>query len=120
MPAEQRTFIIKESGTSSTASGAQSLQILSEMGRRRARGALNACLQDRTRPYIIQEIVESPRIRFTALDPNHGDRLVTQHGARMKLSVFYVDGRMTDIKFIASNRELAVNNRDCVEGMVRY
>lgn len=121
LPAEQRAFVLKESGTSSTASGAQSLRDLSAIGSRRARTMLRGCLQaHQIRPYVIQEIIDSPRVSFTALDPNRGDRVVTQHGARMKLSVFYVDGRMSDIKFIASNRELAVNNRDCVEGMVRY
>jgi hypothetical protein len=69
---------------------------------------------------VIQEIVDSPRISFTALNPNDDDALVFEDGARIKLSVFYVDDRMTDIKFIASNGDLAVNNRDCVEGMVRY
>lgn len=119
LTASERNFVLKESGTSATASGAQSLKILSEMSPEAVRSALEDCLHNRRRPYIIQEIVASPRISFTALDP-HNDKLITEHGARIKLSVFYVAERMTDIKFIASNRELAVNNQDCVEGVVRY
>jgi hypothetical protein len=111
--------VLKESGTSATSSGAQSLKILSEMRPEAVQAALDECLNNPRRPYILQEIVASPRISFTALNPND-DKLIIQHGAGIKLSVFYVAGRMTDIKFIASNRELAVNNRDCVEGVVRY
>jgi len=120
LPAAQRAFVLKESGTSSTASGAQSLQILSELSDDEVQTVLREHLQDQVRPFVIQEIVESPRISFTALNPNDGDKVVTEHGARLKLSVFYVDDKMTDIKLIASNGELAVNNRDCVEGIVRY
>ena len=120
LPAAQRPFVLKESGTSSTASGAQTLQVLSEMSADEVRDALQERLHDQARPYVIQEIIDSPRVGFTALNPNDGDAVVTEGGARIKLSVFYVDSRMTDIKFIASNADLAVNNRDCVEGMVRY
>lgn len=117
---EERAYVLKESGTSATSSGAQSLKVLSELDAAEVGALLQARLEDRTSPYVLQEVVDSPRISFTALDPNDGDVLVTQHGARMKMSVFYVDGEMTNIKFIASNGEFAVNNRDCVEGMVRY
>lgn len=120
LPAEQRAFVLKESGTSATSSGAQSLKILSELSKAEAETVLQQCLQDPSVVYVIQEIVKSPRISFTALDPKDGGRLITQHGARMKLSVFYVDDKMTNIKFIASNGEFAVNNRDCVEAVLRY
>ncbi|MHA6263039.1 hypothetical protein ACXYMO_07545 [Arenibacterium sp. CAU 1754] len=121
LPAEERAFVLKESGTSSTSSGAQSLSILSELDAKAAQAALEGVLANyAASPFILQEIIESPRISFTALNTRDGDKLVTQHGARMKLSVFYVDGKMTNIKFIASNGDFAVNWSDCVEGMVRY
>lgn len=120
LPADQRAFVLKESGTSATSSGAQSLKILSELSDAEVAKVLQQCLQDPGVVYVLQEIIESPRISFTALNPKDGGKLVTQHGARMKLSVFYVDDKMTNIKFIASNGEFAVNNRDCVEGLVRY
>ena len=69
-------------------------------------------------PYIVQEAVDSPRIGFTALDTNMRE-VVTQDDARIKLSVFYLDGEMTDIKFIASNAKFSVNDEKCVEGVVR-
>ena len=119
LPAEQRHFVIKESGTSATSSGAQSLKVLSEYHREEVRDLLTRIKESRSR-YVLQEIVESPRISFTALNPNDNDKVIQQHGARMKFSVFYVNGAMTNIKFIASNAEFAVNNRDCIEGIVRY
>jgi len=119
LPVQERGFLIKESGTSLSASGAQSLAILSELESDEARTVLTERMDGHS-PFVIQEIVESPRVSFTALNPNDNDAVVVQHGARMKFSVFYIAGRMTDIKFIASNAELAVNNRDCIEGIVRY
>lgn len=119
LPSEERRFLIKESGTSSTASGAQSLAILSELSDTEVRAVLAERMHAAS-PFIIQEIVDSPRVSFTALNPNDSDALVTQHGARMKFSVFYVNGHLGDIRFIASNVELAVNNRDCIEGIVRF
>lgn len=121
LPTEERAFVLKESGTSATSSGAQSLRILSELDEEAAQAALEAVLANHiSSPFVLQEIVESPRVSFTALNTREGDKVVTQHGARMKLSVFYVDGKMTNIKFIASNGNYAVNWSDCVEGMVRY
>lgn len=121
LPAEDRSFVLKESGTSSTSSGAQSLRILSELDAEAAQSAVEGAFANHaTSPFILQEIIESPRISFTALNTRDGDKLVTQHGARMKLSVFYVDGKMTNVKFIASNGSFAVNWSDCVEGMVQY
>ncbi|MFM1891886.1 MAG: hypothetical protein RLZ44_963, partial [Pseudomonadota bacterium] len=73
LPVAQRAFVLKESGTSSTASGAQSLQILSELSGAQAREALQRRLRDQSRPYVIQEIVDSPRISFTALNPDADD-----------------------------------------------
>jgi hypothetical protein len=119
LPADQRRFVLKESGTSSTSSGAQSLRVLSEMEGMEVDAWMREYSNGNTL-YVLQEIIESPRISFTALNPNEDNKLVTQHGARMKFSVFYFDGEMTNIKFIASNAEFAVNNRDCVEGIVRY
>jgi hypothetical protein len=117
-PAEHRMFVLKESGTSETASGARSLRPLHELGAAEARAALDAALASSV-PYVIQETVESPTMSFTALDTNT-ESVVTQRGARIKLSVFYVDGAMTDIKLIASNAQFAVNDGRCVEGVVRY
>jgi hypothetical protein len=120
-PEEDRAFVLKESGTSSTSSGAQSLKLLAELDAEAAQAAIAAALANyAASPFVLQEVVDSPRISFTALNTRDGDKLVTQHGARMKLSVFYVDGKMTNIKFIAGNGNFAVNWGDCVEGMVRY
>ncbi|KPJ93575.1 MAG: hypothetical protein AMJ55_07745 [Gammaproteobacteria bacterium SG8_15] len=119
LPPEERQFVIKESGTSFTSSGAQSLRVLSELSKEEVKEALTVIKESETQ-YVLQEIIRSPRISFTALNPNDNDKIITQHGARMKFSVFYMDGVMTNIKFIASNAEFAVNNRDCIEGIVRY
>ncbi|MCL6583257.1 MAG: hypothetical protein K6U11_06415 [bacterium] len=118
IPADERQFVIKESGTSTTASGAQSLLVLPEMSGREVRDLIERLLSSRV-SYIIQEIVDSPRISFTALDP-YDDRLITQHGARIKLSAFYCDGKLIEIRFVASNAKLAVNDQDYVVGVVRY
>jgi len=115
---EERPFVAKESGTSTTASGAQSLQVLSDLSGREVHDLIRGLI-DRGIPYVIQETINSPRISFTALDPDD-DRMITQHGARLKLSVFYVDGRMTDIRLVASNVKLAVNDQDYVVGVIRY
>ncbi|MGA1874486.1 MAG: hypothetical protein ACMUIA_02650 [bacterium] len=115
---EERPFIIKESGTSTTASGAQSLKVLSDLSGREVHDLIRGLI-DKGIPYVVQETIDSPRISFTALDPDD-DRMITQHGARVKLSVFYVDGRMTDIRLVASNVKLAVNDQDYVVGVVRY
>ena len=116
--AKDRLFVIKESGTSSTSSGAQSLKVLSEMKGKEVYALLRNIIKNKV-PFVIQEIVDSPRITFTALDPDN-DRMITQQGARLKLSVFYVDGKMTDIRFVASNVKLAVNDQDFVVSVIRY
>jgi len=115
---EDRLFVIKESGTSTTSSGAQSLKVLSEMTGKEVHALLSNIIGSKV-PFVIQEIVDSPRITFTALDPDN-DRMITQQGARLKLSVFYVDGKMTDIRLVASNVKLAVNDQDFVVSVIRY
>jgi len=115
---KDRQFVIKESGTSTTSSGAQSLKVLSEMKGKEVHALLRSIIGSNT-PFIIQEIVDSPRITFTALDPDN-NLMITQHGARLKLSVFYVDGKMTDIRLVASNVKLAVNDQDFVVSVIRY
>ena len=115
---KDRQFVIKESGTSTTSSGAQSLQVLSEMNENDIHSLLRNIIGSKV-PFVIQEIVDSPRITFTALDPDN-DQMITQHGARLKLSVFYVNGKMTDIRLVASNVKLAVNDQDFVVGVIRY
>lgn len=121
LPAEDRAFVLKESGTSSTSSGAQSVRVLQALDADAAQAALESVLANhRASPFVLQQIIASPRISFTALNTRDGDKLLTQHGALMKLSVFYVDDKMTNIKFIAGNGNFAVNWSDCVEGLVRY
>lgn len=115
---ETRHFIIKESGTSSTSSGAQSVRVLSELEGEEVKDLLAERLARPDSPYILQEIVDSVRIDFTALNPD-GRVVVRQRGARVKLSAFYVDGALTDIKFIASNNQFTVNDSQCVEGIIR-
>lgn len=118
LPQQQRLFVLKESGTSSTSSGAQSLKVLSEATDEEVRKLL-ASVIDSGVPHVIQQTIDSPRIGFTALDPEH-DKVMVQDNARIKLSAFYLDGALTNIKFIASNSKLAVNDEKCVEGIVRY
>jgi len=115
---DERQFVIKESGTSTTSSGAQSLKVLSEMSGQETHRLIRDLVNSSV-PFIIQETVDSPRISFTALDP-YDDRVITQHGARLKLSAFYCDGKMLDIRLVASNAKLAVNDLDYVVGVVRY
>jgi MFS family permease len=115
---QHRRFIIKESGTSTTASGAQSFYVLHLMEKDAIFELLSDILESKTE-YVLQELVESYKSSFSALDPED-DRVITQHEARAKLSVFYVDGAMTDIRFISSNVKYAVNDVDCVVGVVRY
>ncbi len=115
---DERQFVIKESGTSTTSSGAQSLKVLSEMSGQETSRLIESLIKSSV-PFIIQETVDSPRVSFTALNP-YDDRVITQHGARLKLSVFYCDGKMLDIRVVASNAKLAVNDQDYVVGVVRY
>ena len=41
-----------------------------------------------------------------------------QEQARVKMSVFYVDGRLGDVLLIASNKQYAVHNGDYMETVV--
>lgn len=114
--ARRRNFAIKESGTSTTASGAQSFHVLSTMDGKAIAALLEGIFASRTE-YVLQELIESPRVAFTAIDPED-DRVHQQSDARVKLSPFYLDGKMTDIRFVASNRKYAVNDEACVVGVV--
>jgi hypothetical protein len=113
-----RSFVIKESGTSTTASGAQAFYVLSEMEREEIVELLDEIFVSGVE-HVLQELIESPRIDFWALDPE-SDEVVHQQQARFKLSPFYVDGKLSDIRFVASNQQYAVNDGDCVVGVVRW
>ncbi len=115
-PPERRRFVVKESGTSTTSSGAQSLRILHQMAGPEVQALFDRLLGSGPE-HVIQELVESPRMPFWALDPET-DGVVHQPDARVKLSPFYVDGRLTDIRFVASNHKYAVNDEACVVGVV--
>jgi hypothetical protein len=114
---EERQLVVKESGTSTTSSGAQSLKVLSEMSGQEIHRLIRNLVKSSI-PFIIQETIDSPRVSFTALDP-YNDRVITQHGARLKLSVFYCDAKLMDIRLVASNAKLAVNDQDYVVGVIR-
>ena len=116
IPADRRNFIVKESGTSTTSSGAQSVRNLAKIDPGEIAPLLEE-LGDRKASFILQETVDSARIDFTALDPLQ-ERVVREFGARIKMSPFYIDGELTDIKFIASNQKLTVNDEACVESVV--
>ncbi len=115
---DERRFVLKESGTSTTASGAQAFYVLSEMSGEEVDELLSTVLLSGVE-HVLQELVESPKINFYALDPEN-DALKAQERARFKLSPFYVDGKLSDIRFVASNRQYAVNDGNCVVGVVRY
>jgi hypothetical protein len=117
LPPQKRRFLVKESGTSPTSSGAQSVQPLDELSHEEATELLEELCEADT-PWVLQQIVRSPEVEFTALNPET-EEVVHQTGAHVKLSPFYVDGHLSDIKFIASNAQLAVNNKECVETVVR-
>ena len=111
-------FVVKESGTSTTASGGQAFYVLSEMESEDIYELFSEIFTSRVK-HVLQELVESPRISFWALDPEN-DELQHQTKARFKMSPFYIDGRLSDIRFVASDRSYAVNDCDCVVGVVRY
>lgn len=117
IPSHLRRFVIKESGTSTTASGAQSFYALPKMDGEDIADLIDSIFSSKVE-HVIQELIESPRIPFTAIDPETDD-IHYQPDARFKLSPFYLDGNITDIRFIASNRQYAVNNADCVVSVVR-
>lgn len=115
---EFRNFVVKESGTSTTSSGAQSFYVLMEMEKDEVSELIENILASGVE-YIIQELVESVKIEFTAIDPETDD-IIRQKNARIKLSPFFLDGELSDIRMVASNKEYAVNDADCVIGVVRY
>jgi hypothetical protein len=115
---EFRKFVIKESGTSTTASGAQAFYVLTKMEPEEIHTLLEDIFASGVE-YILQRLIESPRISFTAIDPET-DQIHIQNDARLKLSPFYVNGRLTDIRFIASNKKYAVNDEACVVSIVQY
>ena len=116
--AGRRRFVVKESGTSTTASGAQSLYVLHEMNPHEVHALLARAARGGVE-FVIQELIESPRVPFWAIDPATGE-VVHQPDARLKLSPFFVDGELSDIRFVASNRKYAVNDGDCVVGIVDF
>lgn len=116
---ELRTFVIKESGTSTTSSGAQAFHSLMTMDSDDIEQLIERILGNGT-PYVIQELIESPRISYQAIDPDT-DEVRYHANARFKLSPFYVDGVLSDIRFVASDKKYAVNDdEDCVVSVVRY
>lgn len=117
LPARDRQFVTKESGTSTTASGAQSFRVLHEMSKKELRRHLEELLSSGP-PTVLQELIESPKIEFTALDPET-DKIHVQTDARVKLSPFYVDGELTETRLVASNAKYAVNDERCVVSVVR-
>jgi MFS family permease len=116
---DQRTFIIKESGTSTTASGAQSFYPLATMNQEEIEDVLSSITESGVE-HILQELVESARLPYHALNPD--DDVVSYHPiARFKISPFYIDGSLSDIRFVASATKYAVNDdENCVVSVVRY
>jgi hypothetical protein len=112
----ERTFVTKESGTSETAAAAQSFVVLSEMSGPDADAHLKRVIEQGP-PSVIQELVESAKIDFHAIDPDTNARM-QQEQARVKMSAFYVDGRLGDLLLIASNKQYAVHNGDYMETVV--
>lgn len=118
LPREHRSFIVKESGTSTTSSGAQSFAALVEMEGAEIDALIKRIL-DEDVEFILQEMVESPRVSYREIDP-YTDETALRTDARFKLSPFYIDGELSDIRFVASNKLVAVNNDEqCVVGVVR-
>jgi hypothetical protein len=116
LPDRERTFVTKESGTSETAAAAQSFVVLSEMAGEDVDTHLNRLIEHGP-PSVIQELVESAKIDFHAIDPDSQARM-HQEQARVKMSAFYVDGRLGDLLLIASNKQYAVHNGDYMETVV--
>lgn len=120
VPAALRAFVIKESGTSTTSSGAQGVRHLAELSDDAVRELVDRVLAGGVL-HVVQELVESARVTFDALDIDDpaSPRPVRQRDARVKLSPYYVGGRLCDIRFVASNVRYAVNDEDFVCGVVR-
>ncbi len=116
IPTAERCFVTKESGTSETAAAAQSLKVLNEMDADEVEEHLDTLIHEGP-VSVIQELVDSARINFNAIDPETGERMDRQN-ARVKMSVFYIDGALGDILFVASNKEVAVHNEDYMETIV--
>ncbi len=116
LPDHERMFVTKESGTSETAAAAQSFVVLSEMAGRDVDAHLNGLIEHGP-PSVIQELVESAKIDFHAIDPQTKARM-HQEQAWVKMSAFYVDGRLGDLLLIASNKQYAVHNSDYMETVV--
>ena len=116
LPAGERRFVTKESGTSETAAAAQSFVVLSELSREEC-GEHLARLSQVGPPSILQDLVESAKIDFHALDPDTG-AIMHQRGARVKMSAFYIDGALADLLFISSNKQYAVHNEGFMETVV--
>lgn len=114
-----RRFVIKESGTSTTASGAQAFHPLMTMNSEDIEELIEGILGNGT-PHVMQELIESPRIPYRAINPD-SDEVSYHAAARFKLSPFYIDGALSDIRFVASEKKYAVNDDDdCVVSVVRY
>jgi len=116
---ELRTFVIKESGTSTTSSGAQAFYPLLPMDSEDIEQLIDRIIGNGT-PYVIQELIESPRMSYGTINPDT-DEVRFHANARFKLSPFYLDGVLSDIRFVASDQKYAVNDdEDCVVSVVRY
>lgn len=116
VPADERRFITKESGTSETAAAAQSFRVLREMDKKQAREHLRTIVNIGP-PSILQELVESARVEFDAYDPEKGE-FMHRENARVKMTAFYIDGTLGDLLFISSNKQVAVHDADYMETLV--
>lgn len=113
---DERLFCTKESGTSETAAAAQSFRALNTMTRDEVRQHLCRLVQHGP-PSVLQELIESARVDFEAVYPDTGQRMSRRH-ARVKLTPFYVEGRLGDLRFVASNKGYAVHDEDYMETVV--
>lgn len=116
LPSADRCFVTKESGTSETAAGAQSFVVLSEQSPAEVKQHLEM-LSHVGPPSILQELIESARVDFYAIDPDTRQR-IQRRDARVKMSAFYIDGQLGDLLFVASNKQYAVHNEDYLESVV--
>lgn len=116
---ELRNFVIKESGTSSTASGSQAFYPLVKMSEEEIEEELEKILNSEVQ-HVLQDLIESPRVPYTFINPDN-DLASHQPAGRFKISPFYLDGMLTDIRFVASDKKYAVNDdEDCLVSVVRY
>jgi hypothetical protein len=116
VPNDRRRFVTKESGTSETAAGAQSFVVLRESSAAQVNEHLQTLIHIGP-PSIVQELVESARVDFYAIDPDTRERL-HRRDARVKMSAFYIDGQLGDLLFVSSNKQYAVHNEDYLESVV--